>query len=41
MAWLKLTGKKDWELKLIILEGDWTFVTKNSVDFRGSRNKPG
>ncbi|MDW9770111.1 hypothetical protein GOA68_30465, partial [Sinorhizobium meliloti] len=22
-------------LKPIILEGDWTFVTKNSVDFRG------
>src|SRR3546814_13045023 len=21
--------------------GDWTFVTKNSVDFRGPRDKPG
>lgn len=41
IVWLKLTGKKDWELKPIILDGDWTFVTKNSVDFRGPRDKPG
>ncbi len=41
MAWLKLTGKKDWKLKPIILDGDWTFVTKNSADFRGPRDKPG
>lgn len=25
----------------IILDGDWIFVTKNSVDFRGPRDKPG
>ena len=35
------TGKKDWELKRIILEGDWTFVTNNSIDFRGPAGKPG
>jgi predicted nuclease of predicted toxin-antitoxin system len=35
VVWRKLAGKKDWELKPIILEGDWTFVTRNSVDFRG------
>jgi predicted nuclease of predicted toxin-antitoxin system len=29
------TGTKDWELKRVILEGDWTFVTNNSTDFRG------
>jgi hypothetical protein len=35
------TGQKDWELKQTIIEGDWTFVTNNSVDFRGSADKPG
>lgn len=39
--WMKLAGKKDWELKPIILDGDWTFVTKNSVDFRGPKDNPG
>ena len=34
-------GKKDWELKRTILEGDWTFVTNNSIDFRGPADKPG
>jgi predicted nuclease of predicted toxin-antitoxin system len=29
------TGRKDWELKATIVEGDWLFVTNNSVDFRG------
>ncbi len=28
-------------LKPIILNDDWTFVTKNSVDFRGPEDKPG
>ncbi len=41
IVWLKLAGRKDWELKTIILDGDWTFVTKNTVDFRGSRERPG
>lgn len=35
------TGQKDWELKRTILEGDWTFITNNSVDFRGPADKPG
>jgi hypothetical protein len=35
------TGTKDWELKRVILEGDWTFVTNNSIDFRGPGDKPG
>jgi hypothetical protein len=34
-------GSKDWKLKRIILEGDWTFVTNNSIDFRGPADKPG
>jgi hypothetical protein len=35
------TGQKDWELRKIIVEDDWTFVTNNSVDFRGPYDKPG
>lgn len=27
-------------MKPIILENDWTFVTRNAVDFRGSRTDP-
>jgi hypothetical protein len=35
VVWLKKGGWKDWNLKQFILDGDWTFVTKNSIDFRG------
>lgn len=35
------TGSKDWELKRVILEEDWTFVTNNSIDFRGPADLPG
>jgi len=41
VVWLKLSGLKDWEPKPIILEDDWTFITKNSVDFRGPKDQPG
>ena len=41
IVWLGCAGRKDWELKPIILAGDWTFVTKNSVDFRGPAERPG
>lgn len=41
VAWLGRTGAKDWELKPFIIDGDWTFVTKNSVDFRGPSSRPG
>lgn len=34
-------GIKDWYLLPIILEGDWTFVTCNSYDFRGPSDAPG
>lgn len=34
VVWLGRVGLKDWELKPVILNGDWTFVTKNSVEFR-------
>jgi hypothetical protein len=35
VRWIGKTGAKDWQLLPVILAGDWTFVTKNSVDFRG------
>lgn len=41
IVWLGKSGWKDWELKPLILDGDWTFVTKNSVDFRGPESAPG
>lgn len=41
VVWLGRSGQKDWELKPFILAGDWTFVTRNAVDFRGPAEKPG
>lgn len=41
VVWLGLSGKKDWELKPVILQDDWVFVTKNSIDFRGPKLSPG
>ncbi|MBB5538811.1 DUF5615 family PIN-like protein [Rhizobium giardinii] len=41
IVWLGKSGWKDWELKPLILDGDWTFVTRNSVDFRGPESDPG
>jgi hypothetical protein len=41
VVWLKKGGWKDWSLKTFILGGDWTFVTKNSIDFRGPASRPG
>ena len=40
VTWLGKAGWKDWELKRFILEQDWTFVTRNSVDFGGPANQP-
>lgn len=39
--WLGGSGTKDWDLVPLIAEGDWTFVTCNSADFRGSAASPG
>ena len=41
VGWTGKLSWKDWELKGFILDGDWTFVTRNSVDFRGQRSAPG
>lgn len=40
-VWLGKAGWKDWELKTFILSGDWTFITRNSADFRGPVENPG
>jgi hypothetical protein len=41
VVWLNKSGWKDWQLKSVILDGDWTFVTKNAIDFRGPDSKRG
>jgi hypothetical protein len=41
VAWIGKRGWKDWELKSVIIDDDWTFVTRNSIDFRGPRDAPG
>ena len=41
VVWRGMAGKKDWKLKSFVLAGDWTFVTTNSVDFRGPLSNPG
>lgn len=41
VRWIGKGGAKDWELTPVIVEGDWTFVTKNSVDFRGPADAQG
>ena len=41
VTWLGKAGWKDWQLRELIIEQDWTFVTRNSVDFRGPANQPG
>jgi hypothetical protein len=41
VVWRNWNGLKDWELKPLILAGDWTFVTKNAIDFRGPAQAAG
>jgi len=41
VRWIGKGQWKDWNLMPVILDGDWVFVTKNSVDFRGSAASPG
>ena len=31
-----LLGKKDWELMVLVVSGDFTLVTHNAKDFRGA-----
>lgn len=41
IEWLGLSGTKDWDLMPTLIRGDWTFVTKNSRDFRGHNRDGG
>lgn len=41
VVWLGMGGTKDWDLMPVIVAGDWTFVTRNAVDFRGRADAPG
>ena len=41
VTWRKRAGTKDWNLVPIVVQGDFTLVTKNSIDFRGHPDKPG
>jgi len=41
VSYLGFAGDKDWQLRDKILDGDWTFITANSPDFRGPRDTPG
>lgn len=41
VVWLGRSGIKDWDLMWVVLDGDWTLVTKNSYDFRGPARAPG
>lgn len=41
IVWLGRAGAKDWDILPLIVEGDWTFVTRNSIDFRGEALRPG
>jgi predicted nuclease of predicted toxin-antitoxin system len=41
VVWLKKNEWEDWSLASFIVDGDWTFVTKNAIDFRGPAAKPG
>lgn len=41
VVWIGQAGTKDWDLISLIVDGDWTFVTRNSVDFRGAASDPG
>lgn len=41
VIWIGHGGIKDWDLLTIVLDGDWTLVTRNSYDFRGPADRPG
>ncbi len=41
VRWIGKGQWKDRDLMPVILDGDWVFVTKNSIDFRGPASSPG
>jgi hypothetical protein len=38
VVWLGKGGWQDWNLMPFIVDEDWTFVTKNSIDFGGPQD---
>jgi hypothetical protein len=41
VGWRQRSDWKDWNITAMAIDGDWTLVTRNSVDFRGPANAPG
>lgn len=41
LGWRHRSNWKDWNVTAMAVEGDWTLVTRNSVDFRGPAHAPG
>lgn len=41
LAWRQRSAWRDWNVTEMAIEGDWTLVTRNSVDFRGPANARG
>ena len=41
VSWIGKSGWKDWQIKQVVLNEDWTLVTRNSNDFRGPAEAPG
>lgn len=41
VAYRGLAGTQDWNLVPIVVAGDYTLVTRNSIDFRGAADRPG
>ena len=41
VVWIGSQGIKDWDLLRIVLEGDWTLVTRDAYDLRGPHGAPG
>ena len=40
VVWARLGGRKAREPETIIIDGDWTFVAKSPVYFRGPKDRP-
>ena len=41
LEWRHRSNWKDWNVTNMAIDGDWTLVTRNSVDFRGPADAPG
>ncbi|HEX8401940.1 MAG TPA: DUF5615 family PIN-like protein [Allosphingosinicella sp.] len=41
LEWRHRSDWKDWNVTDMAIDGDWTLVTRNSVDFRGPAKAPG